>query len=168
MFPCYQLCTFPLWMCGVPHLRPAPVLLSQAGRSSLLITVMDFNARKMMQFHLFISLSGLLRLSVSGVCNGCNTASQQYHLCQLLPQCLCVSINQSFSWAFLICGECVSTCSNSGMWHPVRMLATFQDLLTALQKGSKIGFVSTSSSQLNSAEMYEDRRRKDRAPATLI
>lgn len=141
----------------------------QPGRQELCPHHYDgFNARKMMKFHLFISLSGLLRSSVSGVCNGCSTASQQYHLCQLLPQCLCVSINQCFSWAFLICGECVYTCSNSGMWHPVRMLATFQDLLTALQKGSKIGFVSTSSSQLNSAEMYEGRRRKDRAPATLI
>lgn len=156
-------------MCGVPLLSPAPFLLSQAGRSSALITVMDlFNARKMMQFYLFIFLSGMLRPSVSGIRNGCSTASQQYHLCQLLLQYLCVSINQSFSWAFLICGECVRTCSNSGIWHLVHMLATFWDLLTALQKGSKIGFVSTSSSQLNSAEMYEGRRRKDRAPATLI
>lgn len=166
MFPCYQLCTFffPLWMCGIP----APVL-SQAGRSSALITVMDLlNARKMMPFYLFSFLSGLLRPSVSGVHNGCSTASQQYHICQLLLQYLCVSINQSFSWAFLICWECVCTRSNSGIWHPVCMLATFQVLLTALQKESKIGFVSTSSSQLNSAEMYEGRRRKNRAPATLI
>lgn len=145
-------------MCGVPHERPAPGLLSQAGRISAFITVMDFfNARKMMQFYLLIFLSGLLRPSASGVPNGCSTASQQYNFCQLLLQCLSVSINQSFSWAFLICGECVHTRSNSGMWHPVHMLATFLDLLTALQKGSKIGFVSTASSQLNSAEMYEGR-----------
>lgn len=157
----------PLWTCGNPRLGPAAVL-SQAGSSSALITVMDlFSASKMMQFYLFIFLSCMLRPSVFGVYNGCSTVSQQYHLCQLLLQYLAVCINQSFSWAFLICVEC-RTCSNSGIWHPVHMLSTFQDLLTASQKGSKIGFFSTFPSQLNSAEMYEGGRRKDRALATSI
>lgn len=94
-------------MC-VPHLGPAAVLLSQAGSSSALITVMDlFSASEMMQFYLFIFLSGVLRPSVSGICNGCSAVSQQYHLCQLLLQYLSVCINQSFSWALLICVECL-------------------------------------------------------------
>lgn len=102
-------------------------------------------------------LSGLLRPSISGECNSCSAVSQQYHLCWLLLLLyLSVWINRSFSWAFLICVQCVcaSACSNSGICHSVPMLSTFQDLLTTLLKGSKISFVSIFPSQLNSVEMY--------------
>lgn len=118
------------------------LLLFSAARQAAALpssVLMDFfSASKMMQFYLFIFLSGMLRPSVSGVCNGCSTVSQQYHLCQLLLQYLSVCINQNFSWAFLICMECVCTCSNSGIWHPVHMLSTFQDLLTALKREAKL------------------------------
>lgn len=97
----------PLQVCGVHHLEPAAVLC-QAGSSSALITLMVlFSASEMMQFCLFIFLSGMLRRTLSGVRNSCSAVSQQYHLCQLLLLYLFVHINQSLSWAFLICVYCV-------------------------------------------------------------
>lgn len=97
----------PLQVCGVHHLGPAAVLC-QAGSSSALITSMVlFSASEMMQFYLFIFLPGMLRRTVSGVCNSCSAVSQQCHLCQLLLLYLSVHINQCLSWAFLICVYCV-------------------------------------------------------------
>lgn len=170
MFPCCQSSIFSLPPLNVWYPSFGTCSCSQPARHQLCPhhCYGFVQCQKMMQFYLFIFLCGTLRPSVAGLCNGFSTVSRQYHLYQLLLQYLSVCINQSFSWAFLICVECVCTCSNSGIWQPVHMLSTFQDLLTALQKGSKIGFVSTSPSQLNSAEMCKGRRRKGRAPATSV